>query len=63
MYPGQQDPKVYVVTVNPRHEDEIVLYLLNKAMHLAKTSGKMSIISATSIKKKYSGKIFVQAMC
>lgn len=31
MYPGPSDPKVFLVNVMPKHEDELALYLLNKA--------------------------------
>lgn len=61
MYPSEHDPKVYIVNVKPRHEDEIVLRLLNKARHLAETANKVTVITATSMRKKYAGKIFVEA--
>lgn len=59
MYPAESDPKIYIINVKPRHEDEIVIFLLNKARHLAETSEKVAVVTATSMKKKYSGKIFV----
>ncbi len=59
MYPGENDPKIFIVHVTPRHEDEIVIFLLNKAKCLADKSNKVTVITATAIKKKYSGKIFV----
>lgn len=61
MYPGENDPKIFIVHVTPRHEDEIVIFLLNKAKCLADKSNKVTVITATAIKKKYSGKIFVEA--
>ena len=61
MYPGKGDPKLYWVSVRPNHEDEMVLCILNKARHLAKTENKVTIISALSMKKKYPGRILVES--
>ena len=61
MYPNKEDPKLYWVGVKPNHEDEMVLCILNKAKHLAKTEDKVKIVSALSMKKKYPGRILVEA--
>ena len=60
MYPGEKDPKLFVVNVRQKHEDEMVLRILNKAKHLANTANRVPIISAMAI-KKYPGRIFVEA--
>ena len=61
MYPAKGDPKLFWVNVRPNHEDEMVLCILNKARHLAKTANKVAIVSALSMKKKYPGRILVEA--
>lgn len=38
-----------------------MLRLLNKARHVAETTNKVTVITATSMRKKYPGKIFVEA--
>ena len=61
MYPGENDPKIYVVSCKPRHEDEMVLSILNKAKYLAETTKKLAIVTVSAMKKKFTGKIFVEA--
>ena len=39
----------------------MVLCILNKAKHVAKTENKVTIVSAMSMKKKYPGRILVEA--
>ena len=39
----------------------MVLKILNKARHMIETSKPVSIVSALSFKKRYPGKIFVEA--
>lgn len=39
----------------------MVLSILNKARHLAETTNKLSIVTVSAMKKKFMGKIFVEA--
>lgn len=61
MYPGDKDPKLFVINVKPRHEEDMVLKILNKARHLAGTTNRVTIVSALAMRKKFPGKIFVEA--
>lgn len=48
--------------MKPRSEDELVLNILNKARHFAKDpEKKLKIISVIALKKKFPGRIFVEA--
>lgn len=61
MYPGAHDPKLYIVNVKPRHEEEMVLKILNKAKIEADSQNRVTIVSALAMKKKFPGKIFIEA--
>lgn len=37
----------------------MVLSILNKARYMAETTKKLSIVTVTAMKKKFSGKIFI----
>jgi hypothetical protein len=39
----------------------MVIKILNKAKHLANQPGQIRIVSAISLRKKYPGRIFVEA--
>lgn len=61
LLPTINDPKIFIVSVKPNSEDNLVLCILNKAKHCAQLKQRLKIVSVISIKKKYPGKIFVEA--
>lgn len=61
MQPAENDPKTYIVTVKQGREEDLVYCILNKASHLLNSAKKVTIVSALAMKKKFPGKIFVEA--
>lgn len=61
LFPSEMDPKLYIVNVKLKSEESLVLSILNKAKHMAMDNKKMSIISVIALRKKYPGKLFVEA--
>jgi len=59
--PSDKDPKIFVVHVKPGSEDLLVIKILNKAKYFYNKPGQLSIVSAMSLKKKFPGRIFVEA--
>jgi|JI6StandDraft_1071083.scaffolds.fasta_scaffold08142_9 transcription antitermination factor NusG len=59
--PSPEDPCVFMVPVKNGREDAIVLQILNKAAKMrSDKERKMNIISAISLKRRFSGYIFVE---
>lgn len=58
--PSTTDPKIFVVHVKPKLEENMAYRILNKAAHLAKTEKKVTIVSALAM-KKFPGKLFLEA--
>lgn len=61
--PSVKDPKVYQVPVLKGKEDALTLAILNKASQLYnKKEEALAICSVMSMKRKFPGYIFVEAM-
>jgi hypothetical protein len=64
MLPSTNDHRMFILTCKMGKEEEMVLAILNKSAYFEKTqkaSFKMKISSALALKKKYPGKLFVEA--
>lgn len=64
MLPSGNDDRMFILSCKMGKEEELVLSILNKSAYYEKTkkgSYKMTITSALALKKKYPGKIFVEA--
>lgn len=61
--PSSKDPKVFQVPVTKGKEDSLTLAILNKAAQLKDKKDKaLTICSVMSMKRKFPGYIFVEAM-
>ena len=64
MLPSSRDFQMFYVNCKQGKEDEMVMSILNKTVYYERTKNekfKMSIGTAMALKKKYPGKIFVEA--
>ena len=63
MLPSQYDHKMFIVQVKQGKEEELALSILNKAQYYAQNEPrkKVNITSVLALRKKYPGKIFVEA--
>ncbi len=64
LFPSAEDHQTYAVQCKMGKEDEVVFSILKKTEHFKKTNNqkfKIEITSAMAMRKKYPGKIFVEA--
>eukprot|EP00919_Chromeraceae_sp_WS-2016_P012346 GHVR01028813.1.p3 GENE.GHVR01028813.1~~GHVR01028813.1.p3 ORF type:complete len:101 (-),score=5.89 GHVR01028813.1:2274-2576(-) len=66
MLPTESDHKMFVIGCKQGKEEEMTFCILNKGSYYAKTKNpkyRVAITSVLSLKKKYPGKIFIEAQC
>lgn len=64
MLPSSSDDRMFILGCKMGKEEELVQAILNKSAYYERTKKvgyKMTITSALALRKKYPGKIFVEA--
>lgn len=64
LLPSARDYQMYYVSCKQGKEEELVMAILNKTAYYQKTQNdkyKMQIATAMALKKKYPGKLFIEA--
>lgn len=64
LFPSTDDHQTYAVQCKMGKEEEVVFSILKKTEHYQKTKNqkfRIEITSAMAMKKKYPGKVFIEA--